>query len=81
MLKPSTGLLSQVMNLYPLTLNAHTPVTDAIAQMSQTQASCALIEKDGRLVGLFAEQDVVQAVAAGKVGADIAIATVMNRNV
>lgn len=81
MLKPSTGLLSQVMNLYPLTLNAQTPVTDAIAQMSQTQASCALIEKDGRLVGLFGERDVVRAVAAGKVRADIALITVMNRHV
>jgi len=70
-----------VINYFPLTTTPDTPVSKAIALMSQTNSSCLIVlateERDSPLVGLFTERDVVQLIANGMELANLAIASVM----
>jgi PAS domain S-box-containing protein len=55
-------------------------VLDAIALLHQSQASCILVVKDSRLVGIFTPQDVVRLVAERTNLSEVKIECVMTRS-
>lgn len=61
----------------PLIVPPHTPVSEATACMSRCRASCVLVVEQGRLVGIFTEQDVVRVTAADTQLETVAIQEVM----
>lgn len=70
---------SQVIEQQLLIVSPHTPVAEAIHQMSQRRTSCALVVDAGRLVGIFTERDVVSLTAADVALDGVAIQEVMTK--
>lgn len=71
---------SQTIEQQLLIVSPHTPVTEAIHQMSQRRTSCALVVDAGRLVGIFTERDVVRMTAADVALDGVAIQEVMTKD-
>jgi CBS domain-containing protein len=49
----------------PVCLRPEQPVADAVALMRQHRVGCVLVCRDGQLLGLFTERDLVRRVLAG----------------
>ncbi|MEG4286049.1 CBS domain-containing protein [Microcoleus sp. A006_D1] len=71
------SLLAQAIDLKLPVLPPDTPLTVAIAAMTQAIASCVLIAVEGQLLGIFTERDVVKITASEIPLAGMIIAEVM----
>ncbi len=76
----SQSLLAQAIDLKLPVLPPDTPLTVAIAAMTQAIASCVLIAVEGQLLGFFTERDVVKITASEIPLAGVAISEVMTDN-
>lgn len=74
----SLATLNPAMIRRPLTLSANTPLSEAIAQMERTQASCILIAEQQKLIGSFTERDLVKWIASGQTTVDVPLSSAMN---
>lgn len=74
------SLLEQAIDAKPPVLPPDTPLTVAIAAMTQASASCILIAVEGQLLGIFTERDVVKITASEIPLAGVAISEVMTQN-
>lgn len=73
--------LNRVINCSPLTVVADTLVIDAISLLHQAQTDCVLVVKEGQLLGMFTEQDVVSLVASKRDFASLKMFEVMTKPV
>ena len=59
--------LSRLTLRGPCTASVEASVEDVVRQMAQQRVGCVLLQRDGRLVGIFTERDFVnRVVAAGR---------------
>ncbi|WP_271254941.1 PAS domain S-box protein [Pseudanabaena sp. Chao 1811] len=72
-----SNTLDWINDKSPITIAAHTYVTQAIGLMSQTQSSCVLAMEGETLLGILTEQDIVQLCAAGRNLGEIKVVEVM----
>jgi CBS domain-containing protein len=54
--------VSQLMVRDPLVVDVSTTVVAAVNRMNEHRTGCVLVEKDGKLVGIFTERDVLRKV-------------------
>jgi CBS domain-containing protein len=54
--------VSELMVPDPLMVDPDTTVVSAVAAMNERRAGCVLVQKDGKLVGIFTERDVLRKV-------------------
>ena len=71
--------LEQVITKNPLTVTADTPVRETISQMQKGQVSYALVIEQGRLVGIFTENNLLSIIAHDTNLAGVPIALVMTQ--
>jgi CBS domain-containing protein len=72
--------LSRVPQRPVLTVPATSTVAETIRAMNDHHRGAALIVKDGRLVGIFTERDLLQKVAGAKLDLNTTVASVMTPN-
>lgn len=68
---------SEVVEKQPLIVTPHTPVAEAMTQMSEQQVSFVLVMEQQNLVGIFTERDVVRMTAINMSLERVAIQEVM----
>jgi PAS domain S-box-containing protein len=73
--------LAQIMQRHPLTLEANTPIQEAIAAMSQQRSSYVLVLEQQKVIGIFTESDVVKAIAENSSLAAVKLEDLMTRSV
>jgi diguanylate cyclase (GGDEF)-like protein/PAS domain S-box-containing protein len=73
-------LLDRIIDRHPLIIAANTPVTEALAIVSRTRASCLLVVENQQLVGIFTKQDAIDLTVSGQVREEITVDRVMSRN-
>jgi CBS domain-containing protein len=56
--------VKEVMSPNPLTISEDTTVADAARALEKQDSSCALIERDGEIVGMITERDITRRVVA-----------------
>jgi CBS domain-containing protein len=64
----------------PLCLRPDQPVADAVALMRQHRVGCVLICRDGELVGIFTERDLIRRVLATGESLDMSMGRCMTRD-
>jgi PAS domain S-box-containing protein len=72
--------LSEVMQ-HPFSLEATTPIQDAIDAMNQSQSSYILVMAQQQIVGIFTERDVVKVTATGSAFATALLSDLMTQQV
>ncbi|MBE9042767.1 CBS domain-containing protein, partial [Oscillatoriales cyanobacterium LEGE 11467] len=78
-MKPDPSLHSAI-DLHPLTVFPDTTVSDAIARLLETDASCVLVIKSPnspKLLGWLNDRDLLRSIASGKNDTDLTIQAVM----
>ncbi len=69
------------LSLFPaVTIDAQESVVDAVKIMNEKHVGSILVERDGKLVGIFTERDVLTRVAFRDGNRDLKVETVMTRN-
>lgn len=61
-----------------LTVNREESVSSVVAKMRESRTGCALVEEDGRLVGIFTERDYLKRVLARRGDLKANVGTVMS---
>lgn len=64
----------------PICVDVEGTVTDAVQAMNEHHTGCVLIEREGRLAGIFTERDVLTRVVCRKDDCALPVATVMTPN-
>jgi CBS domain-containing protein len=64
----------------PVTIDAQTPVREAVRQMVERHIGCVLVEERGELAGIFTERDVLNRVSDDLGGLDRPVAEFMTRS-
>src|SRR5688572_1286518 len=54
--------VGELMAPNPITVNAEDSVVDAVKVMNERRTGCVLVQKAGKLVGIFTERDVLRKV-------------------
>ncbi len=73
--------VEDVMSTPPITVDKETPIEQAAKVMDDNNISSVMVvDKDGRLVGIFTDRDLRFAVAEGKVGKGLPIHMLMTEN-
>lgn len=73
--------LSQAINFEPLIVKADALLEDVVTLLSQTKASCVLVVKQQKLLGIYTERDVVRMTAKRQSFAGLSVADVMSKNI
>ena len=73
--------VEDVMSTPPITVDKETPIEQAAKVMDDNNISSVMVvDKDGKLVGIFTDRDLRFAVAEGKVGKGLPIHMLMTEN-
>lgn len=73
--------VEDVMSTPPITVDRETPIEQAAKVMDDNNISSVMVvDKDGKLVGIFTDRDLRFAVAEGKVGKGLPIHMLMTEN-
>ncbi|MDK2372257.1 MAG: CBS domain-containing protein [Candidatus Korarchaeota archaeon] len=73
--------VEDVMSTPPITVDKETPIEQAAKVMDDNRISSVMVvDKDGKLVGIFTDRDLRFAVAEGKVGKGLPIHMLMTEN-
>ncbi len=73
--------VEDVMSTPPITVDKETPIEQAAKVMDDNKISSVMVvDKDGKLVGIFTDRDLRFAVAEGKVGKGLPIHMLMTEN-
>ena len=69
--------VSRLQPTKPLTLDVHSPVSDAVAMMRENRVGCLLITDTKKLAGVFTERDLLRRVIAAGHPLNTPVGTVM----
>jgi len=72
--------VSEIMVHDPLTVDADSTVVAAVNVMNEKHTGCVLVQKDGQLVGIFTERDVLRKVIFREGASGMKVDAVMTRN-
>src|SRR5205814_469091 len=72
--------VSELMARNPLVVDADATVVTAVNAMNEHHTGCVLVRKDGKLVGIFTERDVLRRVAFREGNQGWKVEAVMTRN-
>ena len=73
--------VEDIMSTPPITVDRETPIEQAAKVMDDNNISSVMVvDKDGKLVGIFTDRDLRFAVAEGKVGKGLPIHMLMTEN-
>jgi CBS domain-containing protein len=72
--------VSQLMARSPLVVDADATVVAAVNAMNERHTGCVLVEKDGKLAGIFTERDVLRRVTFREGNRSWKVEAVMTRN-
>ena len=72
--------VSELMSHHPLIVDADTPVEDAVHAMNEHHIGCLLVQKDGKLIGIFTERDALRRVIFHEGNRDWTVEAVMTRS-
>ena len=72
--------VSELMTNDPLVVDADTTVVAAVSAMNEHHIGCVLVQKAGKLVGIFTERDVLRKVIFREGSQHFKVATVMTRD-
>lgn len=72
--------VSEVMARDPLMVDADATVVAAVNAMNERRTGCVLVHRDGRVVGIFTERDVLRRVVFRDGDRSAKVETVMTRN-
>jgi CBS domain-containing protein len=61
-------------------VTTHATVNDAVSAMNEVHSGCCLVTRDGKLVGIFTERDVLTKVAGRNLSLDAKVEQVMTRD-
>ena len=64
----------------PILISACSKVADAVKSMNDNHTGCVLVEKDGKLIGIFTERDVLTKNVTCADSHDAAVETMMTKN-
>jgi predicted transcriptional regulator len=72
--------VSELMARNPLVVDADATVVAAVNAMNERHTGCVLVEKDGKLVGIFTERDVLRKVIFREGNSSWKVSAVMTRH-
>ncbi len=73
--------VEDIMSVPPVTVDMNTPVEKAAKVMDDNSISSVMVvDRDGKLIGIFTDRDLRYAVAGGKVGKELPIHMMMTEN-
>lgn len=75
-----TTPLSEIMLRDPIVVDVAATVSDAVKAMNDHHTGCVLVQRDGKLAGIFTERDVLTRMAFQKESASVKVESVMTRN-
>ncbi len=72
--------VSELMAHHPLIVDADTSVLSAVQAMNEHHIGCVLVQKDGKLIGIFTERDALRRVIFREGNRDWMVESVMTRD-